>query len=209
MTGQKDPLASRPFSDEDARAITAEADLIVTVHRDRSYDQPWFGRLVRVLLAFGMHISVISGGYRRKTDPKTREVLLTYYPPLSSQDIRSEGGEVYLVWRRPKTQRPVMVPVPADIRPWLAEWLDAPRRTQRTSYNHLFNQLADDLARKGLSIQINPLRFRHTAAVRFIHEYEMTPDDTCELLGVSPSVLAQYTRRAPGEMAKDLRSRGW
>jgi integrase len=209
MPGAKDPLASRPFADEDIPLILEEADSMVTVHRDRTHDPKWFGRLLRVLLAFGMHISVISGGDRRRTDPETRDVLLTYSPPLSSQDLRMEGGELYLVWRRPKTERPLMVPVPVELREWLPDWLDAPRRRQRTSYNHLLNELARRLEAKGRPIQINPLRFRHTAAVRFIHEYRMTPDDTSELLGVSPSVLAQYTRRAPGEMARDLRSRGW
>lgn len=161
------------------------------------------------MLIFGPHVSVISGGMRRRTDRETREVHYREDAPLSSSDLRYEGGQLLLAWRRPKTGHPVLIPIPADMAPWLGEFLDQPRSRRRQWYNELLrNKVEPVLEERGTPILLTPSRFRHTAAVR-LRKLGLLDEDVQDMLAISPQTMKHYINRTIEDRTRDLKSRGW
>lgn len=199
----RDPLSSRPFADSDVPYILAAARATSIQHRDRSDDPKLAHRLVSLMLTFGPHVSVLSGGTRwRKGEP------VRYDEPLSSSDLRTEGGQLYLAWRRPKTGAPVLIPVPDDMTPWLGPFLDKPRWTRRQSYNGMLGRVEVTLRALGHPMKLTPSRFRHTAAVR-LRKMGLLDEDVQDMLGIAPQTMRHYINRTSEERTKDLKSRGW
>jgi integrase len=196
----RDPLASRPFVESDIRRVLEVADRYVVVHRDRGEDPQLAGRLIRLMLVFGPHISVLSGGMRWRKGKAVR-----YDSPLSSSDLRREGGQLSVAWRRPKTGTGIMIPVPDDIAPWLGEFLDRPRWTRRASYNELLNRM---YPRTEGGLVVTPSRFRHTAAVR-LRKMGLLDEDVQDMLGIAPQTMRHYINRTYEDRTRDLKSRGW
>jgi hypothetical protein len=58
-------------------------------------------------------------------------------------------------------------------------------------------------------MQVNPTRFRHTAAVRLFHLMQMDAPTICHLLGVTPEVMTTYVMRPKWEVAMELKEKGW
>lgn len=204
----KDPLSSRPFAEADIALVLAAADATVVGHRDGTTDALFAGHLLRVLLTFGPHVSVLSGGVRQKTDRHSREISYREDRPLTSADLRVEGGELYLAWRRPKTGRPVLILVPADMKPWLGAFLDQPRSGRRQWYNELLERIEDRLAAMGTPIKLAPSRFRHTAAVR-LRKMGLLDEDIEDMLAITPQTMRHYVNRTVEERSADLRAKGW
>jgi integrase len=204
----RDPFASRPLTDGDLAIVLAAADRMKVRHRDGSEDPIFAGRLVRVMATFGPHVSVLSGGVRQRTNRATREITYREDPPLSSTDLRSEAGQLYLAWRRPKTGQSLLIPVPKSMATWLGDFLDSPRSRRRAWYNELLTKLERDLAANGTPVKLSPSRFRHTAAVR-LRKMGLLQEDIEDMLGVSPQTLRHYINRTTEERTADLKSRGW
>lgn len=199
----RDPLSSRPFADSDVPRILAAARATRVRHRDGTYDPELAARIVSLMLTFGPHVSVLSGGTRwRKGEP------IRYDEPLSSADLRTEGGQLYLAWRRPKTGNPVMIPVPDDMAPWLPGFLDKPRWTRRSTYNEMLKRVETTLRYSGSGILLTPSRFRHTAAVR-LRKMGLLTEDIEDMLAISPQTMRHYINRTSEERTRDLKSRGW
>ncbi len=205
----KDPFSSRPFTDDDLKLVIAAADATVVRHRDGSEDPHFAGRLLRILATFGPHISVLSGGVRQRTDRSTGEVRYREDLPLSSEDLRFEAGRLYLAWRRPKTGKAVLIPVPADMRPWLGDFLDEPRWRRRQSYGEMMrHRIEPKLAEEGHPILLTPSRFRHTAAVR-LRKMGLLDEDVQDFLGITAQTMKNYVNRSLAERTADLEARGW
>jgi len=199
----RDPLSSRPLADSDVRRVLKVADGFTARHRDASQDSELAGRLVRVMLIFGPHVSVLSGGTRWRAGEPIR-----YDPPLSSGDLRFEGDQLYLAWRRPKTGKPVLIPIPDDMKDWLGGFLDKPRWTRRSTYNEFLARLERELGRQGTPLKLTPSRFRHTAAVR-LRKMGLLDEDVQDMLGIAPQTMRHYINRTNEDRTRDLKAKGW
>ena len=199
----KDPLSSRPLADSDVEAVLAAADAVIVTHRDGSFDPEFCGRIVRLMLTFGPHVSVLSGGWRTRAGEVVR-----YDEPLRSTDLRVEGGQLYLAWRRPKTGTPVLIPIPDSMKGWLGPFLDEPRSRRRQYYNELISKVEAELRDRGHPMKLAPSRFRHTAAVR-LRKMGLLDEDIQELLAIAAQTMKHYVNRPIEQVTADLKSHGW
>ena len=204
----KDPLSSRPLAPDDVERVVSAAEAVTLPKRAGAADPFFCGRIVRIMLTFGPHVSVLSGGWRRRTIKDTGEITRRFDECLRSSDLRFEGGQLYLAWRRPKTGKPVLIPVPADMAPWLGAFLDKPRWGRRQSYNEMLERVEAELVKRGTPIKLAPTRFRHTAAVR-LRRMGLLDEDIQEFLAISPQTMKHYINRPLEERTADLKAKGW
>ncbi|MCI4332096.1 MAG: hypothetical protein L3K19_09700 [Thermoplasmata archaeon] len=193
MTGVRDPQASWPFNPNPGGELDA-------VFRACDADEsPWLGKTARFLAYQGAHISVLTGGWRRRTRPNGA-VEEWYEEPLNGHAVR--GDLVY--WRRPKNQKPIGMPIKREIRGWVKEWLDEPRPYSEPRYLQVMGRAGD---RCGL--HINPLRFRHTCGVLLYHVHRQPLHAIRRWLGCTPEVLDTYIANPPFQINQELVASGW
>ncbi len=194
----RDPEGSEAFSPAQLDRVTAAADGIsVRLQTGQGLvEDPLFaGRLLRTLVWTGMHVSVLSGGWRVEEGEDAE-----YHPPIRSDSIRD--GMLY--WRRPKTGRPIPMPISRQIAPWLGEFLDQPKPTSRQRYN----QILERVGRKA-GTHVNPLRCRHTCGVLLYHSLGVDAATVQKLIGVTPQTMMTYVVRPISEVRRELADKGW
>jgi hypothetical protein len=194
----KDPESSEPFTPEELASVLQHSE------RDAS---PWIHHSALFLAYAGAHISVLSGGFRQETVWDSGRVGVgrprieyVYSDPIRSDAVRGNG----IYWRRPKNEKPIPMPISRYLEGWLPTWLDEPRPTTSRRYRQVFDRIGDNSG-----LQVNPLRFRHTCAVRLYHIMEMKPEVVCRLLGVSPITLLTYIAQPKWMVAQELKAKGW
>lgn len=197
----RDPEASDSFTLSQLEQVFGAAD---GIEIRRQLDGHWvddgqiLGRTCRVLAYTGMHISVLSGGYRQKTTDG--RVEFEYVGPIRSDAIRGN----FLYWRRPKNAKPIAMPIKKELLPWLPEFLDAPKPTTTRRFQQMLEFLED---RVGFAC--NPLRFRHTCGVLLYHVLKQSASDVERLLGVTPETMLTYVVRTKEEVRRDMIEKGW
>jgi integrase len=204
--------SSQPFTEAELRLILRVAD--DTPHRlvHQGWDREFIGRLMRVYLYLGIHPSVLCGMPARRSEGDRRRVLPALEPLSSAnivKQIAAAGDEYYLEWKRVKTGRPVLVPIPDAMRPWLRVFLDSPKPERRQSYNRILKKIEAGLLQAGYRIKVTPRRCRHTCAVQLLKTGRMLAPDVENYLSISPGVLKVYANRPREEIAADLRRSGW
>ena len=205
----RDPEASDSFTIAQLDKILASADATTTKLQRGGYweDDPKFlGRLTRTLAYTGMHISVLSGGFRQHTFrgdpeiPESREVAHDYSAPIDSSAVRGD----FLYWRRPKNEKPIAMPIKPEIQPWLGTFLDQPRPRSTRRYE----QILDTLQEK-VGFPCNPLRFRHTCGVLLYHVLKLDAATVQHLLGCTPHTMLTYVVRTKEQTRDEMIQKGW
>ncbi len=197
----RDPEASDSFTVDQLALIEREADgITVRLQRPGEFveDGVLLGRTVRTLAYTGMHIMVLSGGYRRKTRRKV--TTWEYSPPITSAAIR----DGFVLWRRPKNEKPIPMPIKRDISPWLGTFFDAPKPGTTRRYEQLLELVED---RVGFAT--NPLRFRHTCGVLLYHVLKMDAATVQKLMGFTPETMLTYVVRTKEQVAAEMIEKGW
>jgi len=205
----RDPEASDSFTLTQLEKTFGAADgMTVKLQAGGGWvDDPQFmGRLTRTLAYTGAHISVLSGGYRRRTFqadpdiPESKSTTFEYEAPINSSAIRGD----FLFWRRPKNEKPVALPIKKEIRPWLGTFFDQrkPRSTRR------YEQLLEELEAK-VGFPCNPLRYRHTCGVLLYHVLKMDAATVQKLMGFTPATMLTYVVRTKEQIREEMVSKGW
>jgi len=176
------------FNAEEFDAICGAADRL-TVYLGRGWaskpDPAFAGQIVRVLGRTGIHPSKLGA--------------------LGPGNLRDD----ILTWPRPKTHEWAWVPVHRDLLPWIEEFLSKPKPRDRSRYTRILRRVEYELIEEdGLSIHLNPLRFRHFAA-RTLLEMGIPEPQVCDFLRVTHKTLRAYSNQGPEYLRDLLRSRGW
>jgi len=193
----RDPESSDSFSLAQLETVNRTADgWTVKLQAGGGWidDSLFMGRLTRTLAYTGMHISVLSGGWRRQGEERT------YSPPLDSSAIRGD----FLYWRRPKNEKPIAMPIKAEIAPWLPAFLDQVRPKTSRRYQQLLEELE-----KKTGFACNPLRFRHTCGVILYHVLKLDAATVQRMLGCTPDTMLRYVIRTKEEIRQEMVSKGW
>ena len=185
----RDPEASEPFTDRELEVVfeAAEAD-----------PSEWAVQAAKFLAYTGAHICVLSGGFRQETQ-KDGSIERWYQPAIRSDAIR--GDRIH--WARPKTERHVGIELSKYIREWVAEWLELPRPLSRRRYGQVLARVG-----KQVHLQVNPLRFRHTCAVK-LKQLGLTDREIQKRLGVSYHVMVLYINDPRWVTAEKMRLGDW
>ena len=184
----RDAEASDPFTPNPGQELER---VLKACDEDR---RDWLGPSADFLAYTGAHISVLSGGWRHQGDDTW------YQPPLRSESVRGE----FIYWRRPKNEKQIGMPLSRHLKGWLPEWLDRRRPLDRTTYNKALNEVGSLI-----SLQVNPLRFRHTCAVLLYHVHHLDGKSIERLLGVTPETLTTYVMKPKWMVAQELAASGW
>lgn len=180
--------------------------MTLQTHQGWVGDPLFLGRLCRTLAYTGMHISVLSGGFRQHTSladkaiPESKWTSHDYSPPLDSTAIRGD----FLYWRRPKNEKPIAMPIKPDIHPWLASFLDQPRPRSTRRYQQLLDELE-----KEVGFSCNPLRFRHTCGVLLYHVLKLDAATVQRMLGCTPNTMLTYVVRTKEQIREEMIAKGW
>lgn len=179
------------------RVFAAADGMEVTLQADGAYvtDPLFAGRLCRTLAYTGMHISVLSGGWREEDGR-----LAMYQPPIDSSAIR----DGFLYWRRPKNKRAIALPIKREIEPWLGSFLDQPKPRSSRRYHQLLAEVG-----KKAHLQVNPLRFRHTCGVILYHVLGLDAAQVQTLLGVTPGTMLTYVVHTKDQVRTEMMEKGW
>ncbi len=130
-------------------------------------------RTVQVLLFSAMHISVL--------------------PTLTSRNLESVEGEVFLTWRRPKTERWASVRVPEEVRPWIASYLDLPKPMTPDAYRDVLDKLAVRVeVMFGVIMHLSPLRFRHGGITEAKNELNLTDREAAIVAASTLKTVQEY-----------------
>jgi len=190
-------VSSQPFTRQEVRTFLPVADRMIYIRRDRSRDDRFYGRLMRVFLTFGPHPSVL---------PSWGSDTNLFIRPTA------RGDRMYFRWDRPKIQalhRAVEIEVPQDYRPWLPAFLDQPKPVSEWSYWTLFKNVEVELfAETGYSIPMNPRRARHTCA-REMLEAGFSAIDVMAAIRVTPHTLETYAMSTPEQRGEKAEKVGW
>lgn len=158
-------------------------------------DGSFVDRTVRVLLFTGVHISLL--------------------PHLRSTNLhRAPEGWLEVEWHRTKRtvggrQRLMTAVVPTWAEDWIAEYLDLPKPTASRSYHYMLARLSDQILKeRGIRIQINPLRFRHTAGVLYVEQMGFNQAEIAEVLGTSKQTSMYYTTRQSAHQRAVIAGKG-
>src|SRR5208282_3534935 len=213
--------ASEGFSDEEVTAILDSAERTTAWLVGRGDDPEFMGRLLRVPLYTGVHISNLCGRRaqergRWKDGVRVATVKAARIAPLSSDDIieTTKDGKVIrlLVFRRVKKKRDNVthVPISRHLWPWLPEFLDQKKPHTRARYHQMLHALERDvLDRHGLRLHLNPKRFRHTC-MRLLHdEFGFPLADITRIMATTEGTLRRYAERTPRQIAEELAEKGW
>ena len=193
----RDPEASDSFTLdqlEEVFRIAGSTTVMLQTGDGWCRDSNFLGRTTKTLAYTGMHISVLSGGWRHD------DGATAYHPPLDSSAIRGD----FLYWRRPKNQKPIAMPIKKDISPWLGAFLDQKRPRSVSRYQ----QLLDELSEK-VGFSCNPLRFRHTCGVILYHVLKLDGAVVQRMLGCTAQTLLTYIIRTKEEIRKEMVEKGW
>ncbi len=206
----RDPEASDSFTLAQLETVHRVSDsLPVTLQTRRGgwiEDPAFLGHLSRTLAYTGMHISVLSGGYRARTlqadkdIPESKETFYEYSAPINSSAIR--GG--FLYWRRPKNEKPIPMPIKRDLNPWLGPFFDQPKPRSTRRYEQLLEEVEGQSG-----FPCNPLRFRHTCGVLLYHVLKMDAATVQRLLGVTAETMLKYVIRTKEEIREEMVAKGW
>ena len=131
---------------------------------------------------------------------------------LRSSDVYEENRMLRVRWPRAKTealQAPALMPR-ADFDEWVRGYLDAPKPANEQAYTHMFEQLEAFIAgESGERLQINSLRFRHTAFVRWLEPpYRFPPKTVCQWGRTTLRTLTLYWNPEESELAARLNASG-
>jgi integrase len=213
--------ASEGFSDEEVAAILDSADCKTAWLVGRGDDPEFTGRLLRVLLYTGIHISNLCGRrpqLRGKWEDGRRvgTVQAKRVAALTSGNITETiiGGQVVrlLAFRRVKKDEDNVthVPISRHLWPWLPEFLDQPKPKTRARYAQMIAALEEDVfTRHGMRLHLNAKRFRHTC-MRLLHaEFGFPLADIERIMATTQGTLRRYAERTPAQIAEDLAARGW
>lgn len=154
-------------------------------------DPTFVYRTCAVLLAFAMHISVL--------------------PTLTSKNLTSKEGILFLEWIRPKEAvNPWMtVPVPDEIKPWLAEYLDLPKPTSTHAYAYMFKRLSEKVQETyGVDLHLTALRFRHGGLTSNKNELGLTDQETAVTAGSTVRTVQTYASMFGVTLAKKMKEKG-
>jgi integrase len=189
----RDPEASEPFADRELEVVLdgCEAD-----------PSEWIGPASKLLAYAGPHISVVSGGWRRETiRPPDAPAYFewVYSPPLRSEAVRGE----FIYWHRPKNEKPIGIELSRHLAGWLPTWLDQARPLSSRRYEQVLDRVG-----RTVHMQVNPLRFRHTCAVR-MRRAGLSVQAICRRLGVTPETMMIYIEDPRWEATKMLRAAEW
>jgi integrase len=205
----RDPEASDSFTLGQLETVHRVADSkIIKLQANGGWieDPQFLGRLTRVLAYTGMHISVLSGGFRQHTTqsdediPESRVTLYDYSAPLDSSAVRGD----FLYWRRPKNEKPIPMPIKRDIAPWLGQFLDQPRPKTTRRYQQILEEVE-----KGVGFPTNPLRFRHTCGVLLYWVLKMDAATVQRLLGCTAQTMLTYVIRTKEQIREEMIAKGW
>ena len=168
------------------------------MHRDRTKDPLFFGRMLRVFLTFGPHPSRVP----RWTSAANLRVRPT-----------DRGDRTFFIWERTKEGEAlnthVEIEVPQAYVPWLAGWLDQEKPRNRRTYVDLFHELeVATREQTGYDIHANPLRARHTCAQQML-ERGFTTVDVQAAIRVSPITLQTYGMSTPEQRGAKGEEVGW
>jgi hypothetical protein len=79
-------------------------------------------------------------------------------PFLHSRMIRIRGKVPYLKW----DEHHPGLPIPSDMRPWLATYLDQPKPLTVEAYQYMLKKLSNRVMEKfGVKVYLSPNRFHH------------------------------------------------
>lgn len=193
----RDPEASEPFTLNEGE----ELDRVLQASEEDPAE--WLAGASKFLAYSGAHISVLSGGYRQelvRPEGAPAYIEWVYSPPIRGDAVRGD----FIYWNRPKNEKPIGMPLSRHLRGWLPEYLDMPRPAHRTRYNQVLNRVGSSL-----HLQVNPLRFRHSCAVRLYHVMGLDAQTVERLLGVTAQTLATYVMKPKWMVQKELASKGW
>lgn len=175
-----------------------EWDLSTVLQACYADENPVTGRAAHFMAYTGAHISVVTGGYRRRT-VDGGAVQRTYVAPIDSHAVRGN----FVFWPRPKNSKRIGVELHDSLREWVKGWLDQPRPTHPSRYNQLFDRVGERLG-----IKVAPLRFRHTYGV-MLRNLGLGAPEISNKLGCSQSVVATYIMLPPWETQERMRRGGF
>jgi len=162
-------------------------------------DDPRFlGRLTRTLAYTGMHIAILSGGFRQKT--VKGNTSYDYVPAIRSDAIRNG----FLYWHRVKNEKSIALPIKREISLWLGEFLDQEKPKSTRRYEQILEGLGD-----AIGFPANPLRFRHTCGVLLYHVLKMDAATVQKLMGFTSETMLTYVVRTKEQVADEMIQKGW
>lgn len=163
-------FAKEPLTEEEeAKVLTA-----ATLHSDFAH------KLCLLLRHTGMHISV-------------------FYKPEKNLRLRQDGGNVALMWDRPKkdgVKAFTSTAIHDELKPWIEEFLKQPRDARKSYYDHLFEEIS---AIAG--IKVSPMSFRHTFAV-WLLDSGKTIEAVMQALNCTREVAERYGKYSKVQMKK-------
>lgn len=192
------------MSDRSSEPFTAAECKLIVQYADRRSE--WDGRLVRVMLTFGLHPSVLS----RTGDKSAERNEQRVDSDMIFRRPTERGDRLFFRWIRAKvtaTKQNIEVEVPQTM-DWLPTWLNEERPETRQGYNWRLHLIERDMLADGYDIHLNPRRFRHTCANAMLAK-GFTPTDVRNALGVSPSVMDMYAASTPEMRGRKGEEVGW
>lgn len=193
--------AHEPLSDVQVDLALKAAWELPYRHRGSGWDPYFVGHTTEFFLNYGPHCSVAGN--------RTAQ-LRVVKEPLGGQRERW-----FLEWRRPKKSKHkrealmIRFPVPEPHREWIESYLASPRPTSRKQYWRIMDRVRRAIEAKGYDFKVNPLRWRHTCAVRLSRIPGILPGDVQRLLGISPATYEKYVNRPSSAIAADLERGGY
>jgi hypothetical protein len=139
-------------------------------------------------------------------------------------DVYEEHGFLRIRWPRPKDSVHKLVDPPflkrEEFESWVREFLGETKPKSEQAYSHLFRSLADHIEREtrvisrdgsvapGRRVKINGLRFRHTAFVRWLHDFGIPRRTVCVWGGTTERTLNYYDNPPDADISEMLAAKG-
>ncbi len=118
---------------------------------------------------------------------------------LTKENLVKEGPRYYLQWRRPKTQKALQAPIPAEKVPTVIAFLESKKKSLQWT-----NVVLKDLAEKAGYERISTMTFRHTRCIRAWKEGR-TLAEICQIMGATDKVvLRNYSKYHDSQLNPDF-----